>query len=193
MDAPPNTPIPAGQLHRAFRPLEVLVYDYDELGVRTRVLPAGSVFQPWEPEPHWRGVKVPITLGAEAKGFDWGVTSPVGYFLSWRNFFSACGTGAAPPYPGPGGERRLDAFAELDAIRTRLRARAPGVIGGPSMLEELLAIEAKLAKLHAGAAEMELGASGFDNMETVRRYAAVQERLLEAAREILAACKTLVE
>lgn len=193
MDAPPDSPIAVGQAHRTFRTLSMQVYDYDELGVRTRVLPAGSVFQPWEPEPHWRGVKVPITLGSDATGFGWGVTSPTGHFLAWHDFFSACGTGPAPARVAPGQEQQLEPFAELAAIEERLRARVGHIFGGGQRLAAMLEVVRALERVHADAAAMELGATGFDNMDTVRRYAAVQEHVLAAAREMLAACKRLVE
>lgn len=90
MSTPRDAPIPAGKRHRTRCDVEVLVHDYDKLGVKTRVLPAGSVFQPWEPLDHWRGQEVPITLGGEASGFDWGVTAWEGHFLRWDDFFSRC-------------------------------------------------------------------------------------------------------
>lgn len=71
------------------RDVEVLVYDYDSLNVETAILPAGSLFQPWTPRDHWLGEKVPITLGDQATGFDWGVGSPSGHFLQWNDFFNA--------------------------------------------------------------------------------------------------------
>ena len=90
MDAPPDNPIHAGKLHRTSRDVEMLVYDYDEMCVKTEVLPAGSIFQPWEPLAHWRGSRVPITLGEGAAEFDWGVSSPTGHFLKWDDFFTLC-------------------------------------------------------------------------------------------------------
>ena len=68
----------------------MLVCDYDSMGVVNEVLAAGSVFQPWEPLDHWRGEKVPITLGGHDSEFDWGVTSAEGHFLHWEDFFSRC-------------------------------------------------------------------------------------------------------
>lgn len=191
MDPSPDQPIRIGRPHRTFRAVELLIYDYDELGVRTRVLPAGSVFQPWEPETHWRGVKVPVTLGDAATGFDWGATSAEGHFVSWHDFFTACGTGDAPARPGPAVERRLEPFAELVTIGARLRERTAGSRGDRPTLEALLSTLAALEQAHAHAARMELGASGFDNTESMHRYAAVQDHLLAAAREILKACRSL--
>ena len=66
----------------------MLVYDYCSTGVASEVLPAGSIFQPWEPLDHWRGEKVPITLGGQDSEFDWGATSAEGRFIQWDDFFS---------------------------------------------------------------------------------------------------------
>jgi hypothetical protein len=88
--APGDMLIPAGKPHRALCDVEVLVYDYDAMGVRTEVLPAGSIFQPWEPLEHWRGKKIPITIGGGATEFDWGVSSSEGHFLEWGDFFNRC-------------------------------------------------------------------------------------------------------
>lgn len=193
---PADAPIPAGRPHRALRALELLVYDYDALGVRTRVLAAGTLFIPWEPRPHWRGERVPITLGEGATGFGWGEESAEGLFLAWHDFFagSAPRDAPAPAAAPPGGERRLDPFAEMDAIATRLRAR--GAERRPDklhVLEELLARLPEIRRAHAEAAELELAASGYDNTDSMARYATEQERRLAEARQVLAACRTLAE
>lgn len=96
MSTPAESPIPSGQLYRTLCDVEVLVYDYDRMPVQVEVLPAGSLFQPWEPLEQWQGVRVPITLGGEATGFDWGVTSGEGHFLRWEDFFTRCGPDEAP-------------------------------------------------------------------------------------------------
>ena len=88
--APRGRAIPAGKPHRTVCEIDVLLYDYDRLGVDVQGLPAGTVFQPWEPRDHWRGVEVPITLGSDAMEFDWGVTSFTGHFLRWDDFFTKC-------------------------------------------------------------------------------------------------------
>nr|CAA9299136.1 hypothetical protein AVDCRST_MAG63-5026 [uncultured Armatimonadetes bacterium] len=90
MGAPSGTPIPAGERHRTLCDVAALVYDYDGASVETVVLRVGSVFQPWEPLDHWRGARVPITLGDGATGFDWGVRSFKGHFLTWDDFFLRC-------------------------------------------------------------------------------------------------------
>ena len=88
--APSDGRIPAGIPHRALCDIEMLVYDYDAMRVKTEVLPAGGIFQPWEPLDHWRGIQIPITLGDRAAEFDWGVTAYEGHFLAWGDFFSRC-------------------------------------------------------------------------------------------------------
>lgn len=87
--APRDSHIPVGIPHRTLCDIEMLVYDYDAMGVKGEVLPGGSIFQPWEPELQ-RGSKVPITLGDQAAEFDWGVSSFEGHFLKWDDFFSRC-------------------------------------------------------------------------------------------------------
>ena len=85
-----NQPIPVGKPHCTVVELEVLIYDYDQMGVKSLILPVGTLFQPWQPLDHWRGQKIPITLGDGAKEFDWGVTAIEGHFLSWHDFFMYC-------------------------------------------------------------------------------------------------------
>lgn len=88
--APGDMLIPTGKSHRALCDIELLVYDYDTMGVQSKVLTAGSIFQPWEPLERWRGIKIPITLGEGAAEFDWGISSYEGHFLKWSDFFSRC-------------------------------------------------------------------------------------------------------
>lgn len=131
MSTPADHDIPAGARYRALSDVELLVKDYDDLQVATRVLVAGSLFQPWEPREHWRGRQVPITLGEGCERFDWGVTSPRGHFLSWNDFFSKCGPKAQhpewyrPAQPAPGLVRPSDRFFDRDVLgRTPLFAAA---------------------------------------------------------------------
>jgi hypothetical protein len=106
---PADTPIPVGKPHRALCDVKVLVYDYDSSHVETVVLHAGDIFQPWEPE-HWRGEKVPITLGDEHSEFDWGVCSWEGHFLRWDDFFSRSelAEGSTSPTRPPGAKSTED-------------------------------------------------------------------------------------
>ena len=50
-----------------------------------------------------------------------------------------------------------------------------------------------LKRAHDYAAEMQLGAEGFDNTQTAGYFNGVRERLLVAATEIEAACRSLLE
>lgn len=87
--APGDSFIPVGIPHRTLCDIEMLIYDYDAMGVKTEVLPVDSIFQPWEPELR-RGREVPITIGDQAAEFDWAVSSFEGHFLKWDDFFSRC-------------------------------------------------------------------------------------------------------
>lgn len=57
--------------------------------------------------------------------------------------------------------------------------------------DRLLGIIDDLQELRAWAAEMQLGAEGFDNTTAARTYAGVQERLRAAAHEIVQAAAAL--
>ncbi len=81
------------------------------------------------------------------------------------------------------------AWAELAAMR----ADSPrDAIHGPR-IAALLESAAELERVSDWAAEMQLGAEGFDNTDSARLYAHVQERLLIAAGEIARACETLAK
>lgn len=72
-----------------------------------------------------------------------------------------------------------------------MRAGAPrDAVHGPR-IAALLQSAAELERVSQWAAEMQLGAEGFDNMDSARLYAHVQERLLVAAGEIAQACEAL--
>ena len=90
MSAAFDNSVPAGKRHRTLCEVDLLVYDYDQMAVKTVTLPAKSIFQPWEPHDDWRGEKVSITLGDLAWEFDWGVSAGEGHFLRWDDFFSNC-------------------------------------------------------------------------------------------------------
>ncbi len=188
---PANAKVLVGRIHSTFRVLELLVYDYDRLGVRTRVLPTGTSFQPWEPLPQWRGKRVPITLGNDSTAFDWGVTSDEGLFLQWDDYFEACGVEGPTGSVSPRSERTIDPFADLADINERLTR---GASDRPASAKELTTRISRLLQLrdaYAVAEEMELGASGYDNTESMARYCAEKERLLGEAVEILRQCRQL--
>ena len=144
MSKPSDDEIPAGELHRALRDVELRRHDYEQGNVETRLLPAGSIFQPWEPREHWRGVGVPITLGGDHAEFDWGVTSPAGHFLAWDDFLLKCGPEAEhsewfrPPEPPLPHSRPCDRLFHRDAFgRTPLFLAAAA--GSQEEVEALLA------------------------------------------------------
>ena len=88
--APSDSPIPVGKRHRTLSAVDALVFDYDSMHMETKRLLKGSIFQPWAPLDQWCRIRVPITLGNKATGFDWGVSSSEGHFLTWEDFFSLC-------------------------------------------------------------------------------------------------------
>lgn len=196
MNEPPKSASPVfavGAPHRALRALELLSFEYDALGVQLGVLPEGALFQPWAPLPHWLGERIPITLGDGAKGFDWGVTSPIGHFLHWDDFFARCcavGTEAAPVISRLQERPPVSPFAELMALGSRLRADANSA-AARERIDALLRLLTDIAAEHAHAADMQRGAEGYDNSESAARYSAQQEQLLRAADALLAAARLL--
>lgn len=59
------------------------------------------------------------------------------------------------------------------------------------MVKELLDAANLIETVHRTAAEMQLGAEGFDNTENAGLYSRVQEHLLAAARELVEASAPL--
>ncbi len=55
--------------------VKLLIYDYDQMVIKSVMLPTHRIFQPWESYNDWRGKKVPITLGDDASEFDWGMNT----------------------------------------------------------------------------------------------------------------------
>ncbi len=64
----------------------------------------------------------------------------------------------------------------------RLRERDLHETAGGSMVKDLLDAANLIETVHRTAAEMQLGAEGFDNTEKAGLYSRVQEHLLAAAR-----------
>lgn len=95
--------------------------------------------------------------------------------------------------PEPHAERPPATFAELAAMQGRLLTRGRQCTVHGAKLDELLQITAALRSVHDWAAEMQLGAEGFDNTDSARRYRQVQEQLLAAAQAIHEACESLVQ
>lgn len=84
-------------------------------------------------------------------------------------------------------------FEEIEALRAPLHERARDLVVADFMVEQVLAAADAVKTAYETAAEMELGASGFDNMDSMRRYGGAAERILAAAREVAAACKALLQ
>jgi hypothetical protein len=82
-------------------------------------------------------------------------------------------------------------FAELAAMYQQLRARELHETVEGSMVEELTHAAELIGRVHATAAEMQLGAEGFDNTHVAGLYGRVQEHLLSAARELVEASAAL--
>jgi hypothetical protein len=195
MPAVADRTLSIGAPHRALQALSVLVYEYDALGVTTRLMPAGALFRPWAPLEHQQGERVPITLGTDDDArCEWSAASPTAYFVRWDDFFARCAPAAATDAvarPRIDEQPIASPFAELPAIAARLRAAAT-TAGARAELDELLAVLARIAAAHARAADMQRGAEGYDNTETARRWADVQAQLLAGAREVLRAARALV-
>jgi hypothetical protein len=179
--------IRTGVAHRALQRIEVLVYDYDALAVDTTALKKGELFQPWPAAPHWRGVRVPITFGVDARAFDWGSHAPRGHFVRWDDFFERCAAvdaHDASPRSRIHEQWRASPFDELAAIASRLRASARSA-GDLTAIDAILARLAVLQTNHADAVGSEWAAMGFDNMDSARRYAREADDVLEEARALL--------
>jgi hypothetical protein len=195
MHTPADTPIAVRVPHLTYDSRVAQVYTYDALEVTWQHLRKGTVFQPWEPLPQWRGIRVPITLGDGAQGFEWNEKTPRGLFLHWDDFFALCGSGPIPRnginagfhYPG---ERWPSPFDDLPAIEGRLRAAARAEVKPQleAMLQELEAV----AQKYEAAAQAERWAMGVDNTDNMRKYGAEMARHLAEARARLEACRALL-
>lgn len=73
----------------------------------------------------------------------------------------------------------------------QLRERQLHETVGARMLKGLLDASKQIEAVHATAAEMQLGAEGFDNTESAGLYSRVQSHLLAAARELVEASALL--
>jgi hypothetical protein len=82
-------------------------------------------------------------------------------------------------------------FAELAAMVQELRERRLDAGADARMVKDLLDASKRLEAVHATAAEMQLGAEGFDNTGSAALYSDVQLHLLAAGRELVKACARL--
>jgi hypothetical protein len=88
--------------------------------------------------------------------------------------------------------QRSDApHRELVELKARIRGAAtPGVHA--AAVDRMLAAAADFAREQSWAAEMQLGAEGFDNTTSARAYRDVQACLVEAGRNLARACEILL-
>lgn len=82
-------------------------------------------------------------------------------------------------------------FAELAAMVRELRERRLDAGVDSRMLKDLLDASKRIEAVHATAAEMQLGAEGFDNTGSAGLYSDVQLHLLAAGRELAEASARL--
>jgi len=82
-------------------------------------------------------------------------------------------------------------FAELSRLCAELEERGLHQRVDGVMVRQLLDAARAIEPVRATAAEMQLGAEGFDNTERARAYSRVQEHLVDAAGNLLAAAVVL--
>jgi hypothetical protein len=210
MIVPSTTPVPAGQALVTLVEITMLVHDHGSASAATVMLPAGSIIQAWEPKEEWRGERVPVTLGDGQSGPGHETSMSAERFIPWDDFFRGCAPVDGrhrgrplvervefPEYPRPADFRpaALDPslpFAEIASLRQPLRDRGRQSMAADVMTDELLAIAASIEHAYDRAAEMQLGAEGFDNMTTAGEFSGVRRHLAAAAEDILAACRALL-
>lgn len=186
----------SGVPHRALQVMEVLLYEYDELGLSRRLLQPATMFQPWPPLALWRGHHVPVTLGGGSRQFEWGRHAPTAHFLRDDDFFERCAMVAdtqARARPRLREQTLACPFAPWPGIAERLRLAAgvrPTVIR--HKVDELLGRIEDIRIEHTHAAESQRDAEGFDNRDAAAKYAGMQDRLLAQARELLSAARNVL-
>ena len=84
-------------------------------------------------------------------------------------------------------------FAELGEWRARIRECGLHRTVDGAKADELLEITEALQRVHDWAAEMQLGAEGFDNTVPAALYSDVQRHLRAAAQDLARACATLLD
>ncbi len=82
-------------------------------------------------------------------------------------------------------------FHELSELYGGLQSRKLHESVDGSMVKQLLDAASMIEKARNTAAEMQLGAEGFDNSQRARLYRQVQEHLLAAMRELIRASAAL--
>lgn len=82
-------------------------------------------------------------------------------------------------------------FTRMSELEIELGARSRKETVDGTRLQEVLTVATSLERLHDWATEMELGAQGFDNLDSAGAYAEVKRHLMAAATELEAACGIL--
>lgn len=90
MPASTDSPIHTGKRYRTLRDVHLQTYDYEDMTIRTALMPADQIFKPWATFPSWHGDKIPITMEESEVAFDWGIRTGTAHFLEWNGFFSKC-------------------------------------------------------------------------------------------------------
>jgi hypothetical protein len=86
---------------------------------------------------------------------------------------------------------QADPFVKMAEMLELLRQHTRGRTPDGARIEDLLRVATALETVYAWAAEMQLGAEGFDNTTSAQAYSEIQEHLVSAARDIEKACKIL--
>jgi hypothetical protein len=81
--------------------------------------------------------------------------------------------------------------AKLAAMVQRLEALERHQTVNGSMVKDLRDAAERIEAVHRTAAEMQVGAEGFDNTHTASLYSTVQQHLLAALRELVQASAAL--
>ena len=84
-------------------------------------------------------------------------------------------------------------FSRLAGVQRRIHERGQHRCYDGVKIDELADAGRRLEAVAHSAAEMELGADGFDNTDMSRRYRLVQAQLHNAAQALVAACELLEE
>ncbi len=93
----------------------------------------------------------------------------------------------------PAGQSQAPAlpFAEVSEALRLIQQRTPYGAVFAAELESLIGVVNSLETAYAWAAEMQLGAEGFDNTASARAYSEIQVHLVNAARDIGKVCDIL--
>ena len=85
----------------------------------------------------------------------------------------------------------ISPFRELEELHARLVGREKRTVH-EAAVERILMAVARLAREHAWASEMQLGAEGYDNKGSAAAYHDAQIYLAQAAKEVARTCERLL-